>query len=113
LVSDDGAYVVTYGDSYGSNEKSPTVAIYNSDGFLIKSFTPIDILGYKDMSEVPQSTSSILWGKPNRIDSKDQRLVLDVWESGMPFSKDCKYRPLEINLKDGSIIRTTDSKSKR
>jgi len=108
LVSDDGAYVVTCGDLYGSTETSIAIAIYNSDGFLIKSFTPKDLLGDRNLDDIPQTSCSILWGKMNRIDSKEKRLVLDMWDSGDPFSKDCKYRLLKIDLKDGSIVRTKE-----
>ena len=104
LVSDDGSYVVTFGDWFGGYEDSLAVVIYDSNGDLIKGLSAKDILGEKAILEVPQTSHMILWGKPNRIDALNKQLILDVWQSGIPGTSDIKYREVAFNLKDGGLL---------
>lgn len=108
LVADDGQTVVTFSSKFTGDESAPMIAIYNAEGLPVRTLSLKDLVGSREAWEFPQTETTIFWGRPNRIDTKRQCLVLDIWESGDPYpysrQNSCKYRSLEINLKDGGMM---------
>lgn len=105
FVSDDGKYVVTTDDYGRLGDGENVVVIYDSEGKLIKRFSLSAFLTAEEIKHAPQSVSSIDWSGNHKIDTKEQLLLLQVWQSGGIFEqKPSVFKTVKIRLSDGEIL---------
>ena len=114
LVSDDGAYVVTFDNWHSAGYGDNVVVIYNSQGVLVKKFGLEDLLTEGDIETLPHSVSSIWWGGGHYIDGRASLLVLKVASNSKDSSHDLKIelatgRPLEAKRELFPQLRVFDS----
>src|SRR6266571_4169660 len=62
VVSNDGKYFVTFDNWHSAGYGDDVVAIYHSDGSLVRKFGLEDLLTAGDIETLPHSVSSIWWG---------------------------------------------------
>jgi len=100
IVSNDGNFVVTFDDWYGSSINA--VVIYNNKGMLLKKFGLYDIVPRGIIFE--ESSTQIFWGGKHKFSENNSHLVLEI--SAIKNLKKAKEKstPLKIKLSDGTII---------
>lgn len=102
IISDDGAYVVTFDNWHSVGYGDDVVVIYNAQGALIKKFGLEDLLTEGDIETLPHSVSSIWWGGGHSIDRRAGHLVLKVVSNGKRSWEDAaKFHDLKIELTTG------------
>ena len=105
LVSNNGAYFVTFDNwhrvGYGDN----VVVIYRSNGDLIKKFGLDELLTKSDIETLPRSVSSIHWEGEHYIDEARGLLVLRVVAPGKrPWEDGATFHELKIELATGRTL---------
>lgn len=100
IISNDGKYIVTFDNWHNVGYGDHVVAIYSSQGEVIKKFGLDYFLTKDDISQLPTSVSSIWWHGRHWIDEKKKELVLEVVES----EKDKKYFQLRFDLSNGKLL---------
>jgi hypothetical protein len=105
LVSNNGAYFVTFDNWHSVGYGDNVVVIYQSNGDLIKKFALDELLTKSDIETLPRSVSSIHWEGEHYIDEARGLLVLRVvapgkrsWEDGATFHE------LKIELATGRTL---------
>jgi hypothetical protein len=101
LVSDGGAYVVTFDNWHAAGYGDDVVVIYGYDGTLIRKFGLEDLLTPRDIGKLPRSVSSIWWGGEHYIDEAKGLLVLKVVSNGKLWEAGVTYQELRIELATG------------
>ena len=101
LVSDGGAYVVTFDNWHSAGYGDDVVVIYRSDGALVRKFGLEDLLTPGDVETLPRSVSSIWWGGEHYIDEAQGLLVLRVVSDGKGAADKATYHELKIELATG------------
>ena len=104
LVSDDGAYVVTFDDWYSVGHGDNVVVIYRSDGTLVKKFGLEDLLTPGDIEKLPRTTSSIWWGGTQYFDEAKGLLVLKAVSKERGSAAEATYYELKIELATGRLL---------
>lgn len=98
LVSDGGAYVVTFDNWHSVGHGENVVVIYDATGGLVRSLTLADILPENYVEALPRSISSIHWRGEPRISG--DTLVLKVV---VPGDDDDRYVEVRIDLAGGAV----------
>ena len=101
LVSDGGAYVVTFDNWHRLGYGDDVVVIYRSDGSLVRKFGLEDLLTPGDVETLPHSVSSIHWGGEHYLDEAKGLLVLRVVSNGTLSGREPLYHELKIELATG------------
>jgi TonB family protein len=102
IVSNDGAYVVTFDNWHSAGYGNDTVVIYRSDGTLVRKFGLEDLLTPGDVETLPHSVSSIWWGGEHFIDEAKGLLVLKVVSNGSRrHDEQATFHELKIELATG------------
>jgi len=95
FVSNTGDLVTL--DNWHNLGYGVVLALYHSDGKLVKSYRLADLFEKKELESFPVSISSIWWHKgPTYID-EDQKIFY------MGYHDSPDYRELILNLADGSV----------
>lgn len=105
IISNDGKYIVTFDNWHSVGYGDNVVAIYSSEGKIIKNFGLNYFLTPNEVSNLPMSVSSIWWYGKRWIDENKKELVLEVVESEAAK----KYFQVRFNLSDGKFL---DEKNK-
>ncbi len=102
VVSDNGDYFATFGNWHGIGYGDDAVAIFRSNGTLVRKYALSDLLTEEDIAAMPHSVSSIRWGGEHEIDAGRGLLVLKVFVSRGISCDDCSpYEDLKIELATG------------
>jgi hypothetical protein len=105
VVSDNGKYVVTFDNWHEMGYGEDVVAIYGSEGNLVKKFKLEDILSKEEIKNIPHSVSSRWWGGSHYIDEADEILVLKIISNGKyPYEKDATFTEKKIELTTGRFV---------
>jgi TonB family protein len=101
VVSSKGDYFVTFDNWHGAGYGDDAVVIYRSNGALIKKFGLEDLLTEGDIETLPQSVSSIWWGRDHYIEA-NSLLVLKIVSNGMdPWREGAEFHEMKIELATG------------
>ena len=103
-VSNDGMHLVTFDEAgalgYGDN----VVAVYQTSGTLVRSFSLGQLLTLDDIDTFSKSVSSIWWGGKHYFNDNGQ-LVLRVVSNGKQWwENDATFHELRIDLATGEPI---------
>ena len=105
IISNDGAYVVTFDNWHSAGYGEDVVVIYRTDGSVVKKFGLEDLLTKGDIRMMPRSISSIWWGGEHYIDEQNNLLVLKVAANRRsPREKEATFFELKIQLATGQPI---------
>jgi hypothetical protein len=104
LVSDDGAYVVTF-DNWGQvGIGTDVVVIYRRGGGLVRKLALDEILPAAYIRHLPRTVSSVWWGGVHQLVQGDTVLELHVVEPAEPGVTSTGRVPVRIRLADGALI---------
>ena len=78
IVANDGSYFVTLDNWHSMGFGDNAVAIYRSDGALVRKLALVDFMPESYVKALPRSVSSLHWRKGERIDETAQTVVIDV-----------------------------------
>lgn len=105
IVSDRGAYVVTFDNWHSVGYGDDVVVIYRSNGTLVKKFGLEDLLTEGDIETLPHSVSSIWWGGEHYIDEANGLLILRVAANRKsPWEEGAEFHALKIELATGRTL---------
>lgn len=105
VVSNNGEYFVTFDNWEGVGQGDDVVAIYHSDGSLVKKFALNDLLTESDIKTLSRTTTSIWWGRNHYIDDSAGLLVLRVVSNRKrPSDQDAQFHELKIELANGRVL---------
>ena len=105
IVSNNGAYIVTFDNWHGVGYGDDVVVIYRSDGTMIKKFALEDLLTEGDIETFSRSTSSMSWGRGHYIDEANSLLVLKVVANGKSsWEAEAKFHELKVDLAKGQPL---------
>jgi hypothetical protein len=105
IVSNDGAYIVTFDNWHSVGYGDDVVVIYRSDGTMIKKFALEDLLTEGDIETFSRSTSSMSWGGEHYINGANNLLVLRVVANGKSSWEDeAKFHELKVDLATGQLL---------
>lgn len=107
LVSDDGAYVVTFDNWHQVGIGEHVVVIYDGSGTLVRSLMLTDIVPETYAKALPRSVSSLHWGGEHRLSGDE--LILRVVVPGEPQAafENPDFVEVAIDLSSG-VVRTPD-----
>ena len=106
IVSNDGAYIVTFDNWHSVGYGDDVVVIYRSGGTMIKKFALEDLLTEGDIETFSRSVSSMSWGRGHYIDDANNLLVLRVVANGKSSWEDeAKFHQLKIDLATGQPLK--------
>ncbi|HEY8459354.1 MAG TPA: hypothetical protein VIM99_03185 [Blastocatellia bacterium] len=101
VVSSKGDYFATFDNWHRVGYGDDVVAIYRSNGDLIKKLGLEDFLTKGDIGTFPHSVSSIWWGGKHYLDPNGF-LVLKIVSNGKsPWQDDAEFHELKIELATG------------
>ena len=105
FISNDGKFVITTDDyahlGYGEN----VVVIYGSEGKLVRRFRLTAFLSEAEIQNAPRSVSSIYWAGDHQVDTQNECLVLQVWQSGgTSETTPPVFKTVRIRLATGDIV---------
>ncbi len=104
IVSDDGRYLVTFDEAGALGYGDTVVAIYRTNGALIRRFSLEQLLTPDDIGTLPKSVSSIWWCGKHYLNNRGQ-LVLRVVSNGRSsWDGDATFHELRINLESGEPV---------
>lgn len=104
LVTNDGRYVVTFDNWYGTGHGENVIVIYREDGSLVRSMMLTDLVPDFYMATLSHSVSSIHWRDGAEIDADGTAVAIDVFEPGASFLDDnVKSLRLRVALADGAV----------
>jgi hypothetical protein len=106
LVSNSGAYVVTFDDWFSVGRGPNVVVIYGPGGKHIRSLPLDEIISPQWISTLTSSVSSTFWSGEPKIEEPN-RLVLNVMQPGTDAFQDQKrsYAELNVDLSSGRVIQ--------
>jgi len=102
IISNDGNYVVTFDDWYGSSINA--VVIYNNKGLLLKQFGLYDIVPREIIFF--ESNTQIFWGGKHSFSKYNSHLILQISAIKSINKEKEKFLPLRIKLSSVSIIES-------
>ena len=107
LVSNSGAYVVTFDNWHHVGRGSNVVVIYGPKGKLVREMGLEDFLPREKVNALPISVSSTWWGHGHYLDEKMQCLVLRVakdkdWTIS---NKPAQFDEVRLSLETGKPAR--------
>ena len=97
ILSDDGAYLVTFDNWYGAGLGDNVMVIYGADGALIKKMGLEELLPPYYAFGLPQSTSSRYWAYEQRFQPNDKIVEFNLI---IPAK-------MEENMRDPGTVRMT------
>jgi hypothetical protein len=104
IVSDDGNFFVTFDNWHAVGYGEDVVAIYRSDGKLVRKLALEDIFTANDIETFSLSTSSRHWGRDHYIDQRKGILVLRAVTDQQPlYANDAQFREIRIDLASGDL----------
>jgi hypothetical protein len=104
IVSDDGNFFVTFDNWHAVGYGKDVVAIYRSDGKLVRKLALEDIFTASDIETFSLSASSRHWGKGHFIDDKKGVLVLKAVTNQQPlYANNAQFRKIRIDLASGNL----------
>lgn len=80
LVTDSGAYIVTFDDWMAVGTGPHTVVIYDRAGAVVRALALDDFVSPAHRAALPRSVSSVWWGGKHRIDG--ETLILHIAAAG-------------------------------
>jgi TonB family protein len=101
VVSGKGDYFVTFDNWHSAGYGDDVVAIYRSNGALIKKFGLGDLLTEGDIETVPHSVSSIWWGGNHYLDANGLLVLKIVSDGKDPWQDDAAFHEMKIELATG------------
>lgn len=105
LVSDDGAYVVTFDNWHFVGFGDDVVVIYDGAGQTVKKLALKDIVPESEIMRMPMSVSSIFWGGEHYLDQDHSQLVLKVvakWSGSLNDAPE--YKEVRVDLRTGKVL---------
>lgn len=104
IVSDDGNFFVTFDNWHAVGYGEDVVAIYRSDGKLVRKLALEDIFTANDIETFSLSTSSRHWGRDHYIDHRKSILVLRAVTDQQPlYATNAQFREIRIDLASGNL----------
>lgn len=110
VISNSGAYIVTFDNWHSAGYGSDVVVIYRSDGSVVRQLALEDVLTENDIEALPTTISSRWWGRDHYIDEERSILVLKI-VSGIESERSgsalegSKFFELRLDLSTGSLIK--------
>ncbi len=78
LVTDDGAYVVTFDNWHAIGVGENVIVIYRTDGSIVRSLKLADVVPADYIRALPRSVSSLWWSGEHRLTADRKQVVLKV-----------------------------------
>jgi TonB family protein len=102
VLSNDGAWLVTFDDWHSMGYGPNVVVIYRADGTVVRALSLEDILTSEDLDVLPRSVSSRYWAADKIINEEAAELELYVTRC-RSWASDCNDKPsiIAIRLSDG------------
>ena len=105
IVSDDGAYFVTFDNWHSVGYGDDVVAIYRANGSLIRKLALEEIFTQNDIGTFSESTSSRHWGRDHYFDLAKNNLILRAVTNRNPLYDDnAEFREVRIDLASGNRV---------
>lgn len=104
LVSDDGRFLVTFGDRRHGDDGAHAVVLYRTDGSLVRSLAPADILTPTDLAGVAGRWHGS-WREGQLIDESGTVLVLRIHRCGAHDACLEESPQVAFRLDDGTPLR--------
>jgi TonB family protein len=104
LVANNGT-VVTFDNWHSMGYGADVVAIYHSDGTLVRKFGLEEFVAPDDIVQLDRSVSSIWWSGKHRIEEAPRELVLQVRGREIDNAKgQLEIEEVRVNLDSGVIL---------
>ncbi len=103
LVSNDGAFFVTFDNWHSVGFGENVIVIYTGSGDLVVSHTLTDMVSIEYIEALPRSVSSVYWAKDKSIDEASGLLVIDMLMPSDDRDDPASIQRL-IKLEDGAIL---------
>lgn len=102
LVSDDGAYAITFDNWHSMGLGDNVVVIYRRDGKVVRALALSDILPDDYVRALPRSVSSLWWSGEHRLEG-GQLLLQVVVPSNSNLDAKRQYVQLAVDLASGQV----------
>lgn len=101
IVRDDGMYLVTFDDWYGTGFGPNVVVIYGPEGQFLRAFSLSDIVPEGYGKALPRSVNSVVWRDSPSFSSDGLGVVIPIV---IPSFDSREFVELSIDLSDGRIF---------
>jgi hypothetical protein len=104
LLTDDGAFLVTFDNWHSVGFGDDVVVIYDRYGKLVRKLSLEQILPAAYVEHIPQSISSRWWGNKHALVDDDRIVELQIVPPGDRVARASLHVPVRIRLADGEVL---------